>query len=62
MYLSLKKPWHIFKKELESKDVNNITYSTKEEDVDISLYNEIKKDINFLHLPFPELNVHLEIT
>lgn len=45
-------PWHILEKELESKDVNDTSHSTSEENVDLSLYNKIKREIDFPKLPF----------
>ncbi|MCM1023120.1 MAG: hypothetical protein NC395_03580 [Prevotella sp.] len=60
--LSLKKPWHILEKELESQNVNMITSNANENNIDLQLYDTIKKEIDFSQVPFHKLDVRLEIT
>lgn len=62
-YLSLKEPWHKLEIELESKNINNVAHSGSQgETTDLTLYNEIKRDIDFSQLNFPEIKAEIKIT
>ena len=62
-YLSLKEPWHKLEIKLESQNVNNIAHKeSQNENICLSLYDEIKREIDFSQVRFPEINARIKIT